>query len=139
LKTASLSSGDGDLHRRARELTARTKTTMDAATDLLHQSRRTLWSLGTRLPTGDFFIEGYLEDGARTIASSHRGRVLCDDALRSRAGLLSAMGEEFHSGSGHIYRANLEGPAMAIALTFIRAMSGVTTFYISLGDETSIS
>jgi hypothetical protein len=73
-----------------------------------------------------FQVEGLL-DGQPVTATWTRGRLACDPALRDRAELLVDLGEEFSDAEGRPrYAASLDGPAVAVALTLVRACDRVT-------------
>jgi hypothetical protein len=79
-----------------------------------------------------FGVEGLL-DGQPVAAAWSRGRLACDPALRARAELLVDLGEVFFDDQGQPrYQASLNGPALAVALTLVRACDRVTTLALGV-------
>jgi hypothetical protein len=83
------------------------------------------------LAIGRFTVEGMV-DGEAVRASWADGRLACDELLRSRALLLVDLEEEFvYSDPPRCFIASLDGPAIAVALTMIRACDRVTRILVA--------
>ena len=79
-----------------------------------------------------FQVEGLL-DGQPVAAGWAWGRLACDPVLRARAELLVDLGEVFFDHEGRPrYQASLDGPALAVALTLVRACDRVTGLALGL-------
>jgi hypothetical protein len=80
---------------------------------------------------GGFLVEGVV-DGDEVSASWAEGRLVCDDALRTRALLLVDLEEEFlYSDPPRCFIASLSSPPIAVALTLIRACDRVTRIVLA--------
>lgn len=79
-----------------------------------------------------FELEGTI--GGQPVAARYEGGVLdCDPLLRSHADLVVAVGDTFSYGEGGpVVDASLEGPAVAVLVTLMRAMR-VTSMRTLLG------
>ncbi|HEV8296819.1 MAG TPA: hypothetical protein VGQ20_05980 [Acidimicrobiales bacterium] len=121
---------------RASELCDRSELAVITAADIRHAVRRARAARrhGLRLRPGDFRVEGVLDDGTEASASFVRGHLVADAELLDRARIIIAMGDRFADpdipDAG--FDASLDGPPIAVALTFIRAFARVTGLELAL-------
>jgi hypothetical protein len=127
-RAAARASSLGD---RLAEAHHRQQRLLDYADELRHACRveraRRRQQVGGGLPSvARFCIEGLL-DGRPVSGAWADGRLACDEDLRARALLLVDLEEEFvYDDPPRVFIATLEGPAIAVALTLIRACDRVT-------------
>ena len=76
-------------------------------------------------------------DGEVVRAMIDGGRLVCDGPLETRAWLLVDLGEHFISDDDPpcLYRASLQAPLIAVALTLVRACDRVLELEFDLGQQ----
>jgi hypothetical protein len=110
----------GNLRGRSHQLVERSAVLCDEAARCLADFR----TRRAHLADPSWFVVTGRLDAKRVTAEWRHGELWCDDVLRSRAGLLTALGEVFElpERPDLHYDASLDGPPIAVLLTLLRAL-----------------